>query len=129
MTALIPHLPDRDRRRLISTCGLLASDKDGEVVAAVRAACRLLKPHDLTIAGLVVIALTPRPSPWRESRCPEPVRSDGRRLARLCLSMSEYLNGWEISFCRDIASGRGPLTPKQAAKLGAIEAKIDAVRS
>ena len=126
MSALIPILPDRDRRRLVSVVGLLASDKDGEVVAAARAAYRLLQPHGVTVAQLVEAALPS--SPWRDAPKPQPMRTDARRLALLRLSMTEYLNAWELAFCRDLARGYGPLSPRQAAKLRTIKQKIDEAR-
>ncbi len=125
MSALVPILPDRDRRRLVSTVGLLASDRDGEVVAAARATGRLLQPYGTTLARLVEVALSPAPRAHR----PDPVRADNHRnLARMCLGMSQHLSAWEVAFCRDIARGCGPLTPRQVAKVKAIEAKIESFR-
>ncbi len=127
MSALAPILPDRDRRRLVSAVGLLSSDKDGEVVAAARAASRLLQPHGVTVAQLVEAALTP--TPWREAHRPDPVRAvDHRHLARMCLAMAALLNEWEIGFLTNLARWDGPLTAKQRAKLNAVATKIEESR-
>ena len=127
MTALVPHIPDRDRRRLIGTVALLSSDQPGEVFAAAQAAIRLLQPHRTTLAELIEKALTP--TPWPESLRPGPARAtDHRHLARMCISMAHLLSSWEYNFVLDISHRHGPLTPKQLAKLKAIEAKIEAGR-
>ena len=122
MNALV-RIPDRDRRRVVSAAGLLASDKDGEVVAAARAVCRLLKPLGTTPAALIDAALAPKPSDagfgW------EPVR-DHRHLARACLAMDAHLNAWEIGFLDDV-SRQPRLTDRQLAKLRQIQAKLDGV--
>jgi hypothetical protein len=129
---MVLTIPDRDRRRVISAVGLLTSDKDGEVCAAARAACRLLKPHGLTVADLIERALepSPDPAPWPKAHRPAPWRShfgaqpsNHRSLARMCLAAGG-LNDWERQFL--ISIGReSELTPKQWSKLRAIEAKIE----
>lgn len=127
MTALVPNIPDRDRRRLVSAVGLLASDRDGEVVAAARAACRLLEPHGTNLSQLVEAALTPMP--WRVSRAGSLRTVDHRTLARKCLAMSKHLSDWEAGFLESLVRWDGQLSPKQAAALDRIESKIDGRRS
>lgn len=130
MSALVPILPDRDRRRLVSVAALLESDRDGEVLGALMAARRLLKPHNLTVAQLFEVALTPQAAPWPETRRPDPVRAgDHRHIARTCLAAGAGINSSECSFLDSITRWDGSLTPKQRAALEAIEAKIERVRS
>jgi|GEM_PF-5156310 len=128
MGALIPILPDRDRRRLVGTVALLSSDQPGEVFAAAQAAIRLLRPHRTTLAELIEKALPQTPTPWPEAHRPDPARaSDHRPRARSCLAMS-HLNDWERQFLTSILHWDGPLTERQQAKLDAIEAKIEKAR-
>jgi hypothetical protein len=125
MNALVPNLSDRDRRRLVSTVALFDSDKDGEALAALRAASRLLRPHGVTFPVLVEQALTPA-QPWlevaRQTR-------DHRQLARMCrVYGAGILNAWELGFLESITHF-DILSAKQAAKLAAIETKIEAEMS
>ncbi|HXH00317.1 MAG TPA: hypothetical protein VNI79_07895 [Sphingomicrobium sp.] len=129
MSAMIPILPERDRRRLISTCGLLASDRDREVIAAVRAAARLLQPHGRTVAELVEIAIGSTPTPWAQSTRPDPVGArDHQHLARMYLITSVHLKKWERDFLTSLTRWDGPLSPKQRAALETIEIRINRLR-
>ncbi len=131
MNALV-RIPDRDRRRLISTVGLLASDKVGEVFAAVQAANRQLARHDLTLPALVEQALDSAPArnlQWQEAAEAQPAQrpySSGEiyHLVLMCQHNGDgVLNAWEINFLDSIGRER-ELTPKQWAKLNAIARKV-----
>lgn len=110
MNAVAPIVAERDRRRLISALSLLASDKDGEVVAAARAACRLLSPYGVTPAELIGIALDPpakpKPDPFAGFPSGGALRSH-EALARMCLVRgAEVLNSWEMGFLESIIRER-----------------------
>lgn len=135
----LPALDDRDARRIISSSALMTSSNDGEALAAVRATCRLLEPHGVGPADVFRAALA-NPhvqSPPRHQPSSTGSWSTGgsgaygghRYTARMCLFFGEaVLNDWERQFLISI-TGETRLTPKQAAKLESIRAKVDAVVS
>jgi hypothetical protein len=88
---------------------LLASDKDGEVVATARAIGRTLSAAGADWHDLVAVLRERPPAPEPEFELPFIVR---------CLHGHPSLNGWESKFIASIvgqqASGR-PLTAKQRA--------------
>jgi hypothetical protein len=131
VNAITTIVPERERRRLVSTLGLLASDQDGEVLAAARAACRLLKPYGFTPAEFIAKALEPAPTPKPDYMSGFTGGSTRGTVhghqgdARLCLVMGEeLLNDWEKGFLHSLI-GQRSLSPKQADKLRAIKTKIE----
>ena len=113
-------LQPRDQRRAALSAGLLASDHDGEVVAAARALCGLLKKSDLdpatvVAAGLSAVAAPPMPMPPRcPSGYPRPL-SELVRMARY----SPHINDYERRFLNDIMDRRN-LSVRQESLLKAI---------
>jgi hypothetical protein len=118
-------LAPADARRAALSAGLLASNHDGEVVAAARALCGLLQkggldPSAVIAAGLsggerdrygaAAVRSVDARRPWRERA----------RRARL----SPYLNDWERDFLSDVV-GWSSLSARQEATLKAILAKSE----
>lgn len=115
-------LPD-DARRAALSAGLLASDRDGEVVAAARALCGLLAkggldPRSVVAAGLAPVHHGPRlgvgpgapARPWRERA----------RMARY----SPHINDWERAFLDNLICWKS-LSARQEATLQAILVKSE----
>ena len=117
-------LPNEQRRAALSA-GLLASEHDGEVVAAARALVCLLKKGNLDPAGVVSAGLTafhktPLPEPQRyPSGFPRP-RSERAWMAR----SSPNLNDWERGFLKDVGDLRN-LSFRQESTLKSILAKAE----
>lgn len=122
MIRLLPN----DHRRAASCAGLLASSNDGEVVAAARALCGLLKKGDLDPATVVQAGLVAVSSamiavpPGRYSCSAGQPRSARARMARC----SPNLNEWERGFLEDVGDRRD-LTERQANTLNRILAKAE----
>ena len=118
-----------DQRRAALSAGLLASDHDGEVVAAARALVCLLKKGDLdpaavVTAGLESVAAPPLPAPKRyPCGYPRPMR-DRAWMAR----SSPNLNDWERGFLNDIIRCSS-LSPRQEDMLRKIVRKSEGERS
>jgi hypothetical protein len=114
-------LDSADARRLRSSLALLASDKDGERLAALNAVGRLLDKGGLSYADLAPAepkALRRAMFPDRGGP-PEPVRPmrNHQRAAWLLLSSSYPWDAWQRGFLSDIRHLVSPLSPKQEAKL------------
>lgn len=120
MMRLLPN----DQRRAALSAGLLASDQDGEVIAAARALCFILKKGDLDPAGVVsaglsAVAAAPATAPLRARCGPRPM-SERARTARY----SPNLNDWERAFLNDIIDRRN-LSERQERTLKSILAKAE----
>lgn len=121
MTGLAAHIAPKVAR-LVS---LLASDHDGEALAAVRALQRVLDAsgHDLhDIAALIEASSGPTASRDRAQRNDAPPSAD---MVKQLLA-SDRLTAWERRYCNDLARiiYRGEvLTPGQHAKLAEIYAQ------
>ena len=105
--------------RLIKICkclSLLASDRDGERLAAADAAVRLLKEHKLTWEEIILDKKTTAVGGTVEERI-------GTILAHL-----EALSDWEKGFIRDV-NGRAVFSKKQREVLSRIFKKIVAFRA
>jgi hypothetical protein len=127
MSSALPVLAGREARRLIAAAALMTSDKDGEVLAAVRATCRLLAPHNIEPADVFGVALEPqaaRPTqaprsspfagmPWRQRA----------RWAGICPTLTD----WERDFVASVVEQR-TLSRKQQDRLDAIIAKAERSR-
>ena len=120
------RLLPNDQRRAALSAGLLASEHDGEVVAAARALVCLLKKGDLdpaavVTAGLKSVAAPPIPPPPTRYPCgyPRPM-SDRAWMAR----SAPNLNDWERGFLNDIIDRRN-LSPRQESTLKSILAKAE----
>jgi hypothetical protein len=112
--------PD-DARRLRSCLALLASDNEGERLAALNAVGRLLDKSgmtfvDLAPAGPKALRRTMYPEPGGP---PSPVRPlcDHQRTAWLLLASSYPWDGWQRKFLTDMRRAPSPISPKQEAKL------------
>jgi hypothetical protein len=126
-------LPEKARDDLQKILGLLDSNFEGERLAAVAAASRLLGRHGLkwceVLQSLSVTVVRQQADPTREP--PRPDRSDPfaghgwRGLADRCGEYPHYLDAWESEFIGGLQ--RFPrLSPKQATKLGQIVARLRA---
>lgn len=122
---MVSALQPRDQRRAALSAGLLASDQDGEVVAAARALCGLLKKGDLDPALVVsagLLAVAPAPMP---TRYPSGFLRPLNERARMARS-SPHLNGWERDFLDSVIDRRG-LSQRQESALKAILRKAEGV--
>ena len=122
MMRLLPN----DQRRAALSAGLLASNHNGEVIAAARALCGLLKKGDLdpatvVSAGLMAVSSPPvAPTANRYSCHAIRPMSERARMARY----SPSLNDWERGFLDDII-GRRNLSERQESTLRSILAKAE----
>jgi hypothetical protein len=98
---------------------LLSSDRDGEVVASVRAMRRLLAGAGLSLHDLAdAIELPDRASPRDDDA------ADWRLMATACAQCPHLLSEREISFVTTMARWRGKPSRKQAEWLEAIYDRI-----
>jgi hypothetical protein len=138
----LPILAEKDARRVIASAALMTSDKDGEALAAVRATCRLLAPHNIGPADIFRAALVepdersrrrdtppPRPEPFRthNSRYSGTMQRQHVQLARTCLAWREHLTEWEIGFLNSIM-GTVNLSTKQSDRLQQIARTVEMKR-
>lgn len=119
MMALLPN----DERRAALSAGLLTSNHDGEVVAAARALCMLLKKRNLDPASVVSAGLAAIVSPAAPECSRRGVSLSLWERARAALQ-SHSLNDWERNFVSDICSRR-KLSPRQEETLRSIVAKAE----
>ena len=118
------RLLPNDQRRAALSAGLLASNHDGEVIAAARAFCSIMKkgnldPAAVVSAGLTAVALPPPTAP-RGAQCGPRPMSARVRMARY----SPNLNDWERAFLNDMIDRRN-LSQRQESTLKAILAKAE----
>lgn len=125
MGALLPA----DNRRLQASLARLASDHDGEVLAAVGAIKRILSKADLGFTDLAVPVPLPPPEP---SWSPEPARGPRRRpgevdlgkrhqvVARALLGTDYRWSDWARGFLHSMATV-ARASPAQRAKLTELE--------
>jgi hypothetical protein len=97
---------------------LLASDRDGEVVAAARAIDRVLKSCRLDWHDLAEAICLPLPA---VQPCDD---RDWRDLLAFAASRMSRLNDREKEFLRSIAKRRGDLTERHRDWLESIAAKL-----
>lgn len=131
-------LDPNDTRRLRSSLARLASDHEGEVVAAASAASRILAKAGLGFADLGVAQV---PEPARATAAPfvrrdvtEPAWGPRRRphevnlgrqhqvRAKLLLGSGHAWEEWEQGFLSSIAGWNSSLSVKQAKRLAELEA-------
>jgi hypothetical protein len=121
MSSLAPA----EMRRLKSTFALFGSDKEGEVIAAISAAKRLLAKAGLGFGDLTIQQALPPPrpqpasDPWQPRQAPPRAEllKPHQRQARLLLVSGHLWNEWERKFLNSVAAWTSALTPKQAARL------------
>lgn len=121
--AMLPQ----DARRAALSAGLLASDHDGEVVAAARALLGLLAkgglaPGDVVAAGLVRASTSPT-SPAHDIR---PHHLHGWKCqARTLLVHPDLLNDRESFFVLSMLERSNPPTQKQQDWLDSLTARLN----
>lgn len=118
------RLLPNDQRRAALAAGLLASNQDGEVLAAARAFCGLLRKADLdpaavVSAGLSAVASPPTNAPARAHCGPRPM-SARVRMARYCPDLTD----WERGFLNNMIDRRY-LSERQERALKSILAKAE----
>lgn len=134
MTTLDPN----DARRLRSSLALLASSSDGEKLAAVAAAQRILDKAGMGFADLapdakpVPIADMSRRhdnSDWRPAR-PEPASllRPHQRDSFLLSGCGYPWNDWETDFLRDMRERAGSLSERQEDRLRSLKRKASSWR-
>ena len=97
-------LPSRDCERLSAMLALAESDQnpqDGERVAAIAAAERLLARHNLRLRDLAA------PTPPPPSAAPAPPMG-WRAVLHRCLQRSHRLSPWETKFLTSLGRFRRP---------------------
>lgn len=107
-------LPKADRARLVKVLALLDSDREGEALAAARAAARLVKLRGITWRQV----LEP---PAIEKKLPE--LGTWRQTVAQCLERPGSLRPWELGFLRDLPAFRR-LSTKQRYCLKEIAARV-----
>jgi hypothetical protein len=90
-------LAKADRAKLAKVLGLLDSDREGEALAAARAAARLVKQRGIGWAQV----LEPPPI---EKTLPE--LGTWRQTVARCLERPGSLRSWEVGFLRDLPGFR-----------------------
>jgi len=114
VTALAPHV----RPKVARVIAMLATDHDGEALAAVRALHRVLDANGLDLNDLAAVI------EGRQTAQDRPGRQEPHAEAMLkALLASAVLTPWERGYCSDLARliYRGEaLTPGQIAKLREI---------
>ena len=116
---LAPGLPEPDRRRLAGALAIAACTSgapDGERLAAVAAAERLLARHGLKLPDLARPMTAARPEPgqwdWRDTN------GDGlppaREMVAALADCAANLSAWEQDFIGSLLSRRRPLSAKQS---------------
>jgi len=116
--------PD-DARRAAKTAGLLASDKDGEVVAAARALVGILgrnglDPQTVVAAGLV------RDGGRVGQMVPHPVSRPHWRVRARMAALCPHITDWERQFLGHVV-GYQTLSARQESTLKAIIRKSEGV--
>jgi hypothetical protein len=90
-------LAKAERAKLAKVLGLLDSDREGEALAAARAAARLVKQHDTTWREVIE-------PPAIEKKLPE--LGVWRETVAQCLERPGSLRPWEVGFLRDLPAFR-----------------------
>jgi hypothetical protein len=120
MTALDPG----DMRRLASCLSRLAGPYDGEIIAAAKAAERILDKMGLRFGDLTIASALPaperRPHRTRRERC-QPTRQAHQQRAYLLLHCGFAWNDWEREFLYSIHGWTSKLSDKQADRLRELE--------
>lgn len=119
--------------RLGKLVRLLASDKPGEVTAAVAAINRALRSAGLDIHALAEIVdrspIVPRQSPDSPTATSDDNERPWRNIRSWCADHDEFLTDRECEFISSLAHWRGRPTEKQMNWLLLIEQKIRARQS
>ena len=129
MSSALPVLTDKDSRRVIAAAALMTSDKDGEVLAAARATCRILALHKISPADVFRAALEPRiapPTPTPRSKPAYTSEMPWRQRARWA-GLCPALTDWERNFIASVIELR-TMSYKQENRLKAIIAKAERSR-
>ena len=118
-------LPPADARRAAHSAALLASDREGEVIAAARAFVGILAKGGLDPRSVVAAGLAHSVSPKLAANpMATPVyRGPWQQRARMA-RLSPHLNNWELGFLGDILA-HGSLTQRQETCLKAILVKSE----
>nr|BDD44739.1 hypothetical protein 5 [Rhodospirillaceae bacterium] len=119
MSALVPIAP-----KLAKLIPLLSSDKEGEVLATVRAILRALDREGLTIHDLAALVTAP-PVGRREDATPHRDHRETPSLRVMAETLVDHpnLNDWEADFVAsilDMLRRRRHLSVKQKATLHGI---------
>jgi hypothetical protein len=120
MTALDPG----EIRRLTACLSRLASPHDGEIIAAAKAAERILDKMGLRFGDLTIAAALPPPEPrprhTRRERC-RPTRQAHQQRAYILLHCGFAWSDWEREFLYSINGWATKLSEKQATRLRELE--------
>lgn len=122
-------LAPNDVRRAAHSAALLASDLDGEVIAAARAFVGILAKGGLDPRSVVAAGLAHGvgPKPAAGPMATQVYRGPWQQRARMA-RLSPHLNDWERGFLADILA-HGSLSQRQESCLKAILVKSEGTRS
>jgi hypothetical protein len=118
--ASIATLSEEMRTRLAHLIRLLASDRDGEIVAAALALGRALRSVELDIHAIADLVLHGGKMPAVASMGPKPWQGAARRF----LDHPHLLRHGEHEFLKNISRRSATPTEKQARWLADIEQRI-----
>jgi hypothetical protein len=110
----MPALAKTDRAKLAKVLALLGSDREGEALAAARAAARLVKLRGISWRDVVE-------PPAIEKALPE--LGTWRQTVAQCLERRGSLKPWELGFLRDLPGFRR-LSTKQRYVLKEIADRV-----
>lgn len=117
-----PQLSDGDRRKLAGILARLASNHDGEKLAAASLASRFVSNRGLSWPDLLLpvepVASAPKPPP--EPARSEPIEPWRRDAQRLLVERGHQLTKAEREFCQRLVDWRGRVSPKQLAWLNKL---------
>jgi hypothetical protein len=105
------RLDAKTTERLVKICRLFSSDKVGERASAAAMADRLLRSFG---------------ADWEDVLAPRAIErvADDSNDVGFALRHAHLLDPWQRKFVRSLRRWRGPLTPKQSAKLAEILAEV-----
>jgi hypothetical protein len=114
---------------------LLASDRDGEVLAAVAALKRTLVASDADLNDLADVLVTGRPSPPVRTKQPPPPLDpfNWQAIAQFCRGGVRYLSDDDHEFVSDVLAGEvgfelGRATPELMRRLRRLVSEIETAR-
>jgi|SRR5215831_6229828 len=124
LTALTPIAPT-----LAKCLRLLASDKDGEIVASVHAMRRVLNSAGAEFHTLASLIEATTDNPFSRMQ-PTTARAHAVRvMLRACRECSGLLTSKELAFVHSMTTWRGELSPRQFAWLHSLYERVEGERT
>jgi len=111
----MPAIPEKQRIRLASLCGMLGSDHDGERASAAVQANRIVQDSGLTWREIIDAAFpasAPKPEPAMPAQNRGSIYGDHAEVAEWLLDNAETRSAWERAFLHNIKTS-GHISEKQ----------------